>query len=138
MLNITKFNNTQKKIFDIDLKKVSTWIKAKDLQGKTVQIVAIGWHKSDKANYGDSVFAVTADNRGINLPSWTKDTVEKILADEPSVEEIKAGKVAIHFSEYRTKGNVSTTNIEFVEVTANATLDTNSMYPSINASDLPY
>ena len=53
--------------------------------------------------------------------------MEKILADEPSVEEIKAGKVAIHFSEYRTKGNVSTTNIEFVEVAAD-----------INASDLPY
>ena len=127
MLNITKFNKTQKKVFDIDLKKVNTWIKAKDLQGKTVQIVAIGWHKSDKANYSDSVFAVTADNRGINLPSWTKDTVEKILADDASVEEIKSGKVAIHFTEYRTKGNVSTTNIEFVEVTAD-----------INASDLPY
>lgn len=53
MLNITKFNSTQKKVFDIDLKKVSTWIKAKDLQGKTVQIVAIGWHKADKANYAD-------------------------------------------------------------------------------------
>ena len=75
----------------------------------------------------DGTNQTTADNRGINLPSWTKDTVEKILADEPSVEEIKAGKVAIHFSEYRTKGNVSTTNIEFVEVTAD-----------INASDLPY
>ena len=125
MLNITKFNNTQKKVFDIDLKKVSTWIKAKDLQGKTVLIVAIGWHKSDKANYADSVFAVTPDNIGINLPSWTKDTVEKILADEPSVEEIKAGKVAIHFSEYRTKGNVSTTNIEFVEVPA----DSNASLP---------
>ena len=127
MLNITKFNNTQNRVFDIDLKEIKTWIKAKDLQGKTVQIVAIGWHKSDKANYGDSVFAVTADGRGINLPSWTKDTVEKILADEPSVEEIKSGKVAIHFTPYRTKGNVSTTNIEFVEVTAD-----------INASDLPY
>lgn len=130
MLNITKFNNTQKKVFDIDLKKVSKWFKAKDLHGKTVQIVAIGCHKSGKANYGDSVFAVTADNRGINLPSWTKDTVEKILSDEPSVEEIKAGKVAIHFSEYRTKGNVSTTNIEFVEVKADIA--------DINASDLPY
>lgn len=127
MLNITKFNNTQKRVFDIDLKTIKTWIKAKDLQGKTVQIAAIGWHKSDKANYGDSVFAVTADNRGINLPSWTKDTVEQILADEPSVEEIKAGKVAIHFEAYKTKGNVNTTNIEFVEVAAD-----------INASDLPY
>lgn len=127
MLNITKFNSTQKKVFDIDLKKVNTWIKAKELQGKTVQISAIGWHKSNKANYADSVFAVTADNRGINLPSWAKDTVEKILADESSIEEIKSGRVAIHFSEYRTKGNASTTSIEFVEVPSD-----------INTSDLPY
>lgn len=127
MLNITKFNNTQNRVFDIDLKGIKTWIKAKDLQGQTVQIVAIGWHKSDNAKFGDSVFAVTADNRGINLPSWTKDTVEKILADEPSVEEIKSGKVAIHFTPYKTKGNVSTTNIEFVEVLA-----------GINNADLPY
>ena len=55
------------------------------------------------------------------------ETVRKYLPKLMSVEEIKAGKVAIHFSEYRTKGNVSTTNIEFVEVTSD-----------INASDLPY
>ena len=115
MLNITKFNHTQERVFDVDLKEIKDWKKAKELLDKTIVIKAIGWHKSSNAKYGDSVFAIAVNNVGINLPSWMKDTVVEILKDEESVQEIKDGKVAINFTAYKTKSGDYTTNVNFVE-----------------------
>lgn len=126
-MSITKFNKTNKVTFDVDLKSIDNWCKAKDCVGKTITIKAIGWHPSSNARYGDSVFAIASENYGINLPSWFKDTVVDVLADEESVEQIKRGEVAIKFTSYTTKSGTETVNCTFIEIPA-----------SISSSELPY
>lgn len=122
-MSITKFNKTGV-TFDVDLKAVNGWKKASELEeGKVYPIKCIGTHKT---KFGDSVFAVTSTNNGINLPSWFGDTVKEVLADDESISEIKAGTVGLKFTPYTTKQGQRTVNVEFVEVNP---LDT---------SDLPY
>lgn len=124
-MSITKFNKTNKVLFDVDLKAVQEWKKAKELVGKTISIKAIGIKKSSNPQYGDSVFAVAKEGYGINLPSWFGDIVRKVLEDEESVQEIKNGTVAIELTPYTTKGGVQTVHVNFVEVT-------------LDNKDLPY
>lgn len=126
-MSITKFNKTQKVTFDVNLKEVDKWCKAKELIGKTITIKAIGWHPSSNARYGDSVFAVAKEGYGINLPSWFKDTVEAVLQDAESVNQIKNGDVAMEFSLYTTKNGTETVNCNFVEINN-----------SLASSELPY
>lgn len=124
-MSITKFIKTNKPTFDVDLKEVKQWKKAKDLLGKTIAINAIGYHMSTIASYGDSVFAIATEGYGINLPSWFKETVQEVLKDDESIEQIKSGLVGIKLTPYKTKNGTSTVNIEFVEL-------------GINNDDLPY
>lgn len=112
---IEKYNNRSTRVFDVDLKGITTWHKAKDLCGKTVPIIAIGYHKSKKPSYADSVFAIINDHTGINLPSWHKDTIQAILQDEDAVKEIKDGKVSIKLDERVTKNGTKTVDVTFVE-----------------------
>ena len=116
-MSITKFNKVGKREFEVDLKAIKEWKKAKDLIGKPVVITAIGTHKSSVASYADSVFAVAKNGYGINLPSWFGDTVKEVLYDSESVEQIKNGTVAVKFSPYKTKNGTTTVNVEFVDLT---------------------
>lgn len=112
-MSITKFNHKEY-AFDYDLKQVKEWKKCKDLIGQTVRVKVIGTHASENKKYGDSVFMVTWDNIGINLPTWYADTVKEILADEESVNDIKSGKVLAKFSKYQTK-NGDSVGVEYLE-----------------------
>lgn len=123
-MSITKFNKSGVTFDGVNLKEIKTWVKASECDSKKVYAIkAIGAHK---AKFGDSVFAVTAGGEGINLPTWLTDTVKEVLADEESVEEIKAGKVGLKFSPYETKSGQKTTNVEFVEINP------------LQTDDLPY
>jgi hypothetical protein len=124
-MSITKFNKTNKITFDVDLKEVTEWKKAKELVGKTITIKAIGYHKSTNPRYGDSVFVVATEGYGINLPSWFKDTVVEVLNDDESVQEIKNGTVGITLSPYKTKDGSDTVKVDFTIVT-------------LDSKDLPY
>ena len=110
---ITKFNK-KGYVFDIDLKKVTTWKKAKDMIGQTIRLQAIGTHKSKDTRYGESCFMITDTGIGINLPSWYADTIREILDDAESVDEIKTGKVLVKFTEYKTKNGASV-GVEYME-----------------------
>lgn len=115
MSAIEKYNKRSTKVFDVDLKGITTWYKAKDLCGKTIPIIALGYHKSKRPSYADSVFAVINGKEGINLPSWHKETVKAILEDEEAVNEIKKGLVAIKLDELVTKNGTKTVDVTFVE-----------------------
>lgn len=117
MSAIEKYNNRSKRVFDVDLKGITTWYKAKDLCGKTIPIIAIGYHKSNNSSYADSVFAVINGKEGVNLPSWHKESVKAILEDEDAVNEIKNGLVAIELTERVTKNGTKTVNVTYVENT---------------------
>lgn len=103
MSTFEKYNNRGTRVFNVDLKGITTWHKAKDLCSRTIPIIALGYHKSKNPSYADSVFAVVNDHEGINLPSWHKDTIQAILQDEEAVKEIKDGKVSIKLDERVTK-----------------------------------
>ena len=110
-----KYNKRGTRVFDVDLKGINTWHKAKDLVGRTIPIIALGYHKSKNTSYADSVFAIINDHEGINLPSWHKDTFQAILQDEEAVKEIKDGKVSIKLDERVTKNGTKTVDVTFVE-----------------------
>lgn len=114
MSSIEKYNHRSTKVFDVDLKGITTWYKAKDLCGKTIPIIALGYHKSKNPSYADSVFAVINGKEGINLPSWHKDTFKAILEDEDAINEIKSGLVAIELTERVTKNGTKTVDVTFV------------------------
>lgn len=113
MLTIESYNKKEGKefMFDVDLKAVVNWYKAVNLVGKIIPIKAIGSHKS---KFGYSVFAITADNSGINLPSFEKETIDIILNDEKACSEIKEGKVSIQILPYKTKSGYETCRVKFV------------------------
>lgn len=115
MSAIEKYNNRSTRVFDVDLKGITTWYKAKELCGKTIPIIAIGYHKSKNPSYADSVFAIVNAHKGINLPSWHKETFKAILEDEEAVNEIKSLKVAIKLDERVTKNGTKTVDVTFVE-----------------------
>ena len=97
------------------MKGITTWHKAKDLCGRTVPIIALGYHKSKNPSYADSVFAIINDHEGINLPSWHKDIFKEILQDEDAIKEIKDGEVSIKLNEKVTKNGTKTVDVVFVE-----------------------
>lgn len=117
MSAIEKYNYRSTKVFDVDLKDITTWHKAKDLCGKTIPIIALGYHKSKIPSYADSVFVVVNGKEGINLPSWHKDSFKAILEDEDAINEIKSGLVAIELTERVTKNGTKTVDVKFVENT---------------------
>lgn len=117
MSAIEKYNHRSTKVFDVDLKKITTWHKAKDLCGKTIPIIALGYHKSKNPSYADSVFAVINETQGINLPSWHKESVKAILEDEDAINEIKKGLVAIELTELVIKNGTKTVDVTYVENT---------------------
>lgn len=114
-MSITKFNH-KRYTFEVNLKEVKEWKKCKDLIGQTVRVKAIGTHASANKKYGESVFMITDENIGINLPKWYADTVKEILSDEESVNDIKSGKVLAKFSKYQTKSGDSV-GVEYLEET---------------------
>ena len=115
MSAIEKYNKRSTRVFDVDLKGITTWHKAKELCGRTIPIIALGYHKSKYASYGDSVFAIINDHEGINLPSWHKDAFKAILQDEDAIKEIKECKVSIKLDERVTKNGTKTVDVTFVE-----------------------
>ena len=115
MSAIEKYNKRSTRVFNVDLKGITTWHKAKDLCGRTIPIIAIGYHKSKNPSYADSVFAIINDHEGINLPSWHKDSFKAILQDEEAINEIKSLKVAIKLDERVTKNGTKTVDVTFVE-----------------------
>jgi hypothetical protein len=114
MSAIEKYNNRSTRVFDVDLKGITTWYKARELCGKTIPIIAIGYHKSKNPSYADSVFAITNVNQGVNLPSWHKDAIKAILKDEEAVKEIKDGKVSIKLDERVIRNGTKTVDVTFV------------------------
>ena len=112
---LCKCKEAKGNIYGVDLKGITTWHKAKDLCGRTMPIVALGYHKSKNPSYADSVFAIINDHEGINLPSWHKDTFKAILQDEEAVKEIKDGKVSINLNNRVTKNGTKTVDVTFVE-----------------------
>ena len=97
-----KYNNKQERPFEVNLKEISTWIKASDIvnnDGLVLTVTAIGKKKS---KYGESAF-ITGIKRysdheekiGINVPSWYIPTIESMLNDIEVVGAIKAGGVFV-------------------------------------------
>lgn len=115
MSTFEKYNKRGTRVFDVDLKGITTWHKAKDMCGRTIPIIALGYHKSKIPSYADSVFVIINVHEGINLPSWHKDTFKEILQDEEAVKEIKDGKVSIKLDERFTKNGTKTVDVTFVE-----------------------
>ena len=138
MLTIESYNKDRKESeFNVDLKAVMNWYKASLLVGKVIPIKAIGSHKS---KFGFSVFAITDNGDGINLPSFEKETIDIILNDEKACSEIKEGKVSMKILPYKTKAGYETCRIKFIPRTA---LNTNSLYgtfrtPSKEDDNLPF
>ena len=115
MSAIEKYNKRGTRVFNVDLKGITTWHKAKDLCGRIIPVIALGYHKSKNPSYADSVFAIINVHEGINLPSWHKDTIKSILQDEEAVKEIKENKVSIKLDERVTKNGTKTVDVTFVE-----------------------
>ena len=111
-MSITRFNKGSF-TFDVNLKEVKEWKKCKDLIGSTVKVLAVGVHKSQNKKYGNSVFMITSDMTGVNLPGWYEDTVKEIIADDESVNEIKCGNVYARFNKYETS-NGETVGVEYL------------------------
>lgn len=97
-----KYNNKQGRPFAVDLKEISTWIKASDIvknDGLVIAVTAIGKKKS---KYGESAF-ITGIKRyangeetiGINVPTWYIPTIESMLNDIEVVGAIRAGGVFV-------------------------------------------
>lgn len=97
-----KYNNKQERPFAVDLKEISTWIKASDIvknDGLVIAVTAIGKKKS---KYGESAFitgikryAVAEETIGINVPTWYIPTIESMLNDIEVVGAIRAGGVFV-------------------------------------------
>lgn len=106
-MSFEKFNKGANRVFDVDLKAVKEWKKAKDLIGKTVKVKACGTHPSANPRFGESVFIVTDENIGVNLPTWYSDTMKEIINDKECTDAIKAGTVSVKFRLYQTKSGDS-------------------------------
>ena len=98
-----KYNNKHESTFAVDLKEISTWIKASDIvknDGLVIAVTAIGKKKS---KYGESGFITGTLMRydlgeekiGINVPSWYIPTIESMLNDIEVVGSIRAGGVVV-------------------------------------------
>lgn len=95
--------------FDVDLKKL-TWWKAKDMNGKTIKVDALG--VNEKSKFGAQAFMVSG-GLGVNLPSHCIEDVREILKDDESVTAIKNGMISATFKEYETKSGNKTVVIEY-------------------------
>ena len=115
MSTFEKYNKRGTRVFDVDLKGITKWYKSKYLCGRTIPIIALGYHKSKIPSYADSVFAIINDHEGINLPSWHKDTFKEILQDEEAIKQIKDGKISIKLDEIVTNNGTKTVDVTFVE-----------------------
>ena len=97
-----KYNNKQERPFEVNLKEISTWIKASEIvsyEGTVLTVTAIGKKKS---KYGESGFitgikryASDEETIGINVPTWYIPTIESMLNDIEVVGAIKAGGVFV-------------------------------------------
>lgn len=96
-----KYNNKHESTFAVDLKEISTWIKASDIvknDGLVITVTAIGKKKS---KYGESGFITgikqysNGETIGINVPSWYIPTIESMLNDIEVVGAIRAGGVFV-------------------------------------------
>lgn len=96
-----KYNNKQERPFAVDLKEISTWIKASDIvknDGLVITVTAIGKKKS---KYGESGFITgfqqyaNGETIGINVPTWYIPTIESMLNDIEVVGAIRAGGVVV-------------------------------------------
>ena len=97
-----KYNNKHESTFAVELKEISTWIKASEIvnyPGALIEVTAIGKKKS---KYGESGF-ITGIKRysngeetiGINVPTWYIPTIESMLNDIEVVGAIRAGSVTV-------------------------------------------
>ena len=97
-----KYNNKQKRPFEVDLKEINTWIKSSEIvsyEGTVLAVTVIG---NKKSKYGESGF-ITGIKRyanheetwGINVPTWYIPTIESMLNDIEVVGAIKAGGVLV-------------------------------------------
>lgn len=103
-------------VFEIDLKKVTDWRKAKDLICTGFyEVKAVGKHDS---KYGTSVFMVVNSASegiiGVNLPSWYEETIDSIKKDSEAVSQIKNGEAFCEFASYKTREGQETVNVIFM------------------------
>ena len=96
-----KYNNKHESTFAVDLKEISTWIKASDIvknDGLVITVTAIGKKKS---KYGESGFITgfkqysNGETIGINVPTWYIPTIESMLNDIEVIGAIRAGGVFV-------------------------------------------
>lgn len=113
MSSFEKFNKGTR-VFEVDLKEVKEWKKAKDLIGKTVKVIACGTHPSKNKKYGDSVFLITDEGYGVNLPTWYADTMKEIVSDKECTDAIKSGTISVKFNKYETE-NGESVGVEWIE-----------------------
>lgn len=95
--------------FDVDLKEC-TWVKAKEMDGRTVRVDAIGINS--KSKYGQQAWLVNG-SVGINLPSYMVDEVKEILQDKESTDAIKNGDILAKFTKYTTKNGNESCKVTF-------------------------
>ena len=119
-----KYNNKQERPFEVDLKGISTWIKASEIvsyEGTVLTVTAIGKKKS---KYGESGF-ITGIKRyanheetwGINVPTWYIPTIESMLNDIEVVGAIKAGGVFVKLGKrINTKNVIEYPTFEWYEM----------------------
>lgn len=116
-MSITKYNKeTFKKAFEnvsLEGKERVTLAELYARNGNT-PIIFNALLLSNKGKYGMSALVVM-DDYTTWLPSHMTEIVKKILDDEETIEDIKAGRCGISVVEYSKEGRVLY-SVDFVEV----------------------
>ncbi len=103
-------DNQKTALFDVDLKGL-TWLKAKEVTGRTIRVDALG--VNHKSKYGAQPFLVSG-SMGVNLPKYLTARIDEILLDAESIDAIKSGKITADITEYQPKnGNAPTVEVTF-------------------------
>ena len=113
-MSITKYN--KKKAFEnVNLEgKKRVTLAELYAEGGNTPIVFNALLLSNKGKYGTTALVVT-DDYTTWLPSHMTEIVKKILNDDETIEDIKAGRCAISVVEY-TKDRRVLYSVDFVEV----------------------
>lgn len=99
-MKITELNYKANVDWEIDTKDME-YRKCKELPEKT-PIRLRGFFTTPDNGYGRGSVAIL-DDCLLNMPQRYTETVDKIIADEEMVQEIKDGKVAIILSSFVSK-----------------------------------
>lgn len=121
-MSILKFNKESK--FTAKASEEAVYVKLQDLyeSSKDTAMVIHSFFKNTKSKFGENFIAFVTPEGGeqeflVNLPKHLNNTIESIMADEETVDEINACKAGFKVYSYEDKlHNKTCYSINFVEI----------------------